>query len=101
LRIYTPEGSNLLEREMVSYPLTVDEFGKTYFGFIMHVLINRNTDVRIKYELPESVREGDYKLLMQKQSGIGEIPVKINVKTNDGDFSHEEVLKKDLKFELK
>jgi hypothetical protein len=38
---------------------------------------------------------------MQKQSGIGEIPVKINVKTNDGDFSHEEVLKKDLKFELK
>jgi len=100
-RVYAPEGSNLLEREMVSYPLTETDFNKTYFGFLMHVLINGKTNVRIKYELPEKVREGDYKLLVQKQSGMGDVPFKVNVKTNDGEFSHEEILKKDLKFELK
>jgi len=100
-RVYTPEGSNLLERKMVSYPLTETDFGKTYFGFLLHVLINGKTDVKIKYELPEKVRESNYKLLIQKQSGIGDVPVKINVKTNDGEFSYEDILKKDLKFELK
>lgn len=100
-RVYAPEGSNLLEREMVSYPLIENDFGKTYFGFLLHVLIGGKTDIRIKYELPEKVREGDYKLLVQKQSGMGDVPFKINVKTKDGEFSHEDVLKKDLKFEFR
>jgi len=100
LRVYTPKGTKLLEREMVSYPLENEEFGKSFFGFTLHVLINRETRVRLKYELPESVREGDYKLLIQKQSGVGEVPVKIKVKTKDGEFTKEDVLKKDLKFEV-
>lgn len=100
LRIYTPKGTKLLEREMVSYPLENEEFGKTFFGFTLHVLINRSTNVRLKYELPESVREGNYKLLIQKQSGVGDVPVKIKVKTKDGEFTKEDVLRKDLKFEV-
>lgn len=100
LRIYTPKGTKLLEREMVSYPLENEEFGKTFFGFTLHVLINRGTNVRLKYELPESVREGSYKLLIQKQSGVGDVPVKIKVKTKDGEFTKEDVLRKDLKFEV-
>ena len=60
LRVYAPKGAKLLEREMVSYPLEAEEFGKSYFGFTLHVLINRGTNVRLKYELPESVREGNY-----------------------------------------
>lgn len=100
LRIYTPKGTKLLEREMVSYPLENEEFGKTFFGFTLHVLINRGTNVRLKYELPESVREWNYKLLIQKQSGVGDVPVKIKVKTKDGEFTKEDVLRKDLKFEV-
>lgn len=100
LRVYAPKGAKLLEREMVSYPLEAEEFGKSYFGFTLHVLINRGTNVRLKYELPESVREGNYKLLIQKQSGTGDVPVKVKVKTKDGEFIKEEVLKKDLKFEV-
>ena len=100
LRIYVPKGAKLLEREMVSYPLENEEFNKSYFGFVLHVLINRGTNVRLKYELPESVREGNYKLLIQKQSGVGEVPVKIKVKTADGEFTKEDVLIKDLKFEV-
>ncbi len=100
-RVYVPQGSNLLERKMVSYPLVQEEFNKTYFGFLLHVLINGQTDVRLKYELPESVRQGDYKLLIQKQSGMGDVPVKVTVKTDKGEFTQEDVLKKDLKFEVK
>ena len=100
LRVYAPKGAKLLEREMVSYPLEAEEFGKSYFGFTLHVLINRGTNVRLKYELPESVREGNYKLLIQKQSGVGDVPVKIKVKTKDGEFTKEDILKKDLKFEI-
>ncbi|MDX9913366.1 MAG: DUF4012 domain-containing protein [Candidatus Moranbacteria bacterium] len=100
LRVYAPKGAKLLEREMVSYPLEAEEFGKSYFGFTLHVLINRGTNVRLKYELPESVREGNYKLLIQKQSGTGDVPVKVKVKTKDGEFIKEEILKKDLKFEV-
>jgi len=84
----------------VSYPLLDEDFNKSYFGFTLHVLINRETKVRLKYELPESVREGDYKLLIQKQSGVGDVPVKIHVKTKDGEFDKEDTLKKDLKFEI-
>lgn len=100
LRVYAPKGAKLLEREMVSYPLENEEFGKSFFGFTLHVLINRETRVRLKYELPESVREGNYKLLIQKQSGVGDVPVNVKVKTKDGEFNKSDVLKKDLKFEV-
>ncbi|MDA3815344.1 MAG: DUF4012 domain-containing protein [Patescibacteria group bacterium] len=99
MRLYVPEGSTLLEREMVSYPNVQEDFGKTYFGFTVHVLINRSTHARIKYELPESVRE-DYRLLIQKQSGTGDVPVTVKLKTSEGEFTQEEILKKDLKFEF-
>ncbi len=99
MRLYVPEGSILLEREMVSYPNVQEDFGKTYFGFTVHVLINRSTHARIKYELPESVRD-DYRLLIQKQSGVGDVPVTVKLKTAEGEFIQEEILKKDLKFEF-
>ncbi len=100
-RVYVPKGSKLLERKMVSYPLIQEDFGKTYFGFLLHVLINGQTDVKIKYELPESIRKENYKLLIQKQSGMGDVPVKITVKTSKGEFTQESILRKDLKFEIK
>jgi hypothetical protein len=84
---------------MVSYPIIKDELGKTYFGFICHVLIARQTPAEITYELPEKVRE-NYRLLVQKQSGVGDIPIHIKVKTKDGEFTHDETLKKDLKLEF-
>ncbi len=96
LRMYVPKGSNLVDRKMVSYPNIQEEFGKTYFGFIAHTLINRQTKAVITYELPDFVKD-DYKLYIQKQSGVGDIPVKVHVKTMDGEFDQELVLKKDAK----
>lgn len=100
LRVYVPKGSNFLESKMVSRLNTNEEFGKTYFGFMCHVLIGRQTDAYIKYELPESFSNiEDYKLLIQKQSGVGEVPVKVHIKTKDGEFTQEQILKNDLRLE--
>ncbi|MEI7891240.1 MAG: DUF4012 domain-containing protein [bacterium] len=101
LRIYAPEGSNFLESHMVSHLNTANEFGKTYFGFMCHVLIGGETNAEIKYELPESFSNmADYKLLIQKQSGAGEVPVTINLKTKDGEFHEQDILKNDLNFQF-
>lgn len=101
LRIYAPKGSKFLEREMIGSPITNDDFGKTYFGSIVHVLIRGETNAMIKYELPENISLENYRLLIQKQSGTGDIPVKVKIITPDGQSEHQETLIKDLKFELK
>lgn len=101
LRVYVPEGSNLLDRKMVSYPYIQKEFGKTYFGFKLDVLMRGQTEAVITYELPERFsNQEDYKLLIQKQSGVGDVPVKIHLKTKDGEFNREEILEKDLRLEF-
>lgn len=100
LRVYVPKGSEFLERQMVSSPLTQEEFGKTYFGMIVHVLIGGQTQAMIKYQLPADFDRNDYRLLIQKQSGVGNIPVKVRLKTKDGEFNQEQTLDNDLKFEF-
>ena len=100
LRLYVPEGATILDRKMVSYPNVGKEFGKTFFGFTLHVLIGGETNVMVKYELPESFDRENYRLLMMKQSGVEDIPVKVNIKNNDGELSQSGVLTKDLKFQI-
>ncbi|MCX6764039.1 MAG: DUF4012 domain-containing protein [Candidatus Moranbacteria bacterium] len=101
LRIYAAKGSNFLERKMIGYPSIGEEFGKTYFGVKVDVIIGRETNGMIKYELPENIKPEDYRLLIQKQSGVGEVPVKIHLKTKDGDIVQDTTLIKDLQFNLK
>lgn len=100
LRVFVPQGSQLLEKEMVGAANSGEELGKSFFGFIAHTLINQETQARIKYELPERLKNEEYRLLVQKQSGIGNLPLKIKVKTAAGEFFQEAILKNDLKFEF-
>lgn len=100
LRVYTPLGTELISREMVSYPNIQENHGRQYFGFICHTIMNDQTRAKIVYTLPEELRE-NYKLLIQKQSGVGEVPVTINVKTAEKEYSQKEVLKNELKFEFR
>lgn len=101
LRVYAPEGSQFLERKMVGYPMIKNEFGKTYFGVKVDVLIGGGTAAMIKYNLPDRFKDEPYKLLIQKQSGMDKVPVKVHIKTKDGEFEYSDILKKDLKFEIK
>jgi len=96
LRLYVPQGSTLLEREMVGYPITRDEFGKTYFGAKVDVLIGGETKAKFVYELPERFKNlEEYSLLMQKQSGAGDVPATITIKTTDEEYNESTTLIKD------
>ncbi len=99
LRVYTPMGTDLVSREMVSYPNKQENHGKQYYGFICHTIMNHQTHAKIVYTLPDSIKD-NYKLLVQKQSGVGDVPVTINVKTTKGEYNQKSILKNDLKFEL-
>jgi hypothetical protein len=100
LRVYVPKGSEVLERKMVTPPIIGEDFGKTYFGSIVHVVMGTKTDAMIKYQLPADFNRDDYKLLIQKQSGVGNIPVKVHLKTKDGEFNQEQTLNNDLNFQF-
>ena len=101
MRLYLPLGAKLVERTMVNNISSGEDFGKTWIGFMAHVLINRETDAKIKYELPADFPRDNYRLLIQKQSGVTDIPVRVHVKTKDGDFNQEQLMTQDLKFEVK
>lgn len=98
LRVYAPQGSNLLEWKMVGYPSIQEEFGKTYFGVKVDVIMGHSTEARFVYELPERFKTDPYSLLIQKQSGAGDIPVDVTVHTSGGDFHQSGTLTKDIKY---
>ena len=97
LRAYVPKGAKLLERRLVGSPLTDEAFGKTYFGVFVDVLIAGSTEGMIKYELPDTITAENYRLLIQKQSGIGTLPIAVHIKTKDGKtYDQSADLQKDL-----
>lgn len=100
LRVYAPKGSEFVSNYMVSRIATSEEFNKTYFGFKVDVLIGRETEGKIVYTLPESITPENYRLLIQKQSGAGNVPIKIHIKSKDGEFNQDQTLQNDLRFEF-
>ena len=101
LRAYVPQGSKLIERKLVGPPLTDEAFGKTYFGVSVDVLIGGETIGMIKYELPDTITADNYHLLIQKQSGVGTLPVTVHIKTKDGNtYDQTADLQKDLNFSI-
>ncbi len=100
LRAYVPKGSTLLERQLVSYPLTDEGFGKTYFGVFVDAVMNKTTSGTIKYQLPDTIKPENYKLLIEKQSGVGTIPVNITIKTKDKEYKQTAELKRDITFSI-
>jgi hypothetical protein len=101
LRIYAPKGSTFLERKMIGYPYINQELGKTYFGMKLDVVMGKEVNGMLKYQLPDNFDKNNYRLLIQKQSGVDDTPVKIHIKTKDGEFSKEATLVKDLRFDIK
>lgn len=104
-RVYTPKGSKFIEgsRQKTGGVGSQDDatFDKTIFGYKVDALIGQSTVTSISYELPETVQENNYRLLIQKQSGIGTIPTNIRLKTSKGEFVASYDLKKDLALEIK
>ena len=99
VRIYVPQGSELVSADgaaqiwtypnswgtNIQNPAGWKEFGKTAFGFYFTLAPQTEHFLTLVYDLPSSFAEatddlGDYRLLLQKQSGtnIGLVKVQID-----------------------
>lgn len=95
-RIYVPEGSWVSKQTNTEKPVYGQEFGKKYFGFNLRIPIGQTKVVELEYALPKEVTK-NYDLKIQKQAGLNDIPVKINIVNVGGrDDSYNIVLNKDF-----
>lgn len=84
VRFYVPLGSTIVSRKLLGAQLTDKAFGKTYFGFFVDAVMGRKLDTEVVYTLPDTITEEGYKLLVQKQSGVGSVPLTVTMKRKDG-----------------
>lgn len=73
-------------------------WNKTVFSYKVDALMGQALPTSISYTLPDTITADDYELLIQKQSGIGTIPVKVTVKTADNEYVQTADLAKDIRF---
>jgi hypothetical protein len=99
LRIYVPKGAEFVSNHMVSHLTTGEEFNKTYLGFKVDVIMGQELDGQIVYTLPDSITADNYRLLIQKQSGAGDVPFTVHVKKSTGEDTQHQTLQNDLRFE--
>ena len=101
-RVLAPKGSKYIENSRVKTGgvLSQDspELNKTVFGYKVDAVMNQSLSTGIKYELPDTIKADGYQLLIQKQSGIGNIPVTVHIKTDKGEFTQTATLAKDIRF---
>jgi len=102
LRVYAPTGSYLTESSGETGDIQFsDELGKKVFGMRVDVPVGETKTITLKYRLPQAIKDGNYRLLVQKQSGAGVVPFEISVKKPDGsEVSAKETLTGDKEFGL-
>jgi hypothetical protein len=91
LRVYTPAGSWLTTSKNFDNTKYQNDLGKESFGAIVRVPLDSEKTVEINYTLASNINESDYKLLIQKQAGVKDIPVVVHLISKDGtkkDFNY-------------
>lgn len=83
LRVYVPEGSWLTTWDNFGPPKYGKELGKEYFGGFVRVPIGSEKTVVLNYTLPKGL-DLDYDLMVQKQTGVSDVPYRITVIGKDG-----------------
>ncbi len=91
LRVYTPINTWITDVEdCVLEPKYGKKYDKKYVGCLVHVPLGKQKDIKVRYNLPiELKNQYPYDLMIQKQSGVHNVPVKIHVK-NPGSESTED-----------
>ena len=101
LRAFVPQGSRLLERKWINAVITNEDLNKTYFGGFVDVEIGQSdVQTTLTYELPDTITPDNYRLLIQKQSGVGTLPVTVHLKTKSQEYTQTAELLKDLNFSI-
>ncbi|MEK9151064.1 MAG: DUF4012 domain-containing protein [Patescibacteria group bacterium] len=103
-RILAPKGSAYIEpsRRRTGGVLSQDsdDLQKTVFGYKVDALIGQTLETGIEYTLPDTITADNYRLLIQKQSGTGTIPVTVTIRTKDKEYTQSFELKKDLNLSI-
>jgi len=84
LRAYTPAGSWMTSYANADKPVFAEDLGKKSIGFLMGLPLGQTKTVEIKYNISPKISSENYRLKIQKQSGLGEIPVKVTIIGKDG-----------------
>lgn len=98
VRIYVPKGSKLVSFQgSEKKVLTYDDLGKTVFEGFLQVFPLGMSNVIVKYTLPSSIEQKNYKVMIQKQPGIQKDKLKVEIdgsKVFNGLFDKDKEFKK-------
>jgi len=102
LRVYVPEDSWFTNIEgLATVPEYGKAFGKTFVAGLVKVPVLNTHQIILKYNLPKNFDTNNYKLYVQKQPGIEELPVEIQIIMPNGEIKHiQETIKTDTEFDL-
>jgi hypothetical protein len=99
VRLYVPKGSAYKERFMINAVTNGEDLGHYFMGGYVDAEIGQgDVTTTLKYELPETIQAERYELMVQKQSGIKPLPVKITLITQGGTFEQESEIIHDTVF---
>ncbi len=82
VRLYAPRGSELISVQGVEDDSIVSrsgEAGTQMFGAFFSMQPGRTHQVTFTYRLPATIRQAGYKLVFQRQSGSGPLPIRWQV----------------------
>lgn len=89
VRLYTPEGSRLLEVSGVQEGTAEERMGEAgtrLFAGYFSVPPGESHTVTFRYRLPASLGPDGYRLAVQRQAGTGPLPLEVNVGGQETDL---------------
>jgi hypothetical protein len=84
LRIYVPIQSWLISSRGLKDIQYKNEFNKKYFGSLIKVPLGQSRTIEIHYNLPLTININNYNLLIQKESGLENIPSQVTIIDKNG-----------------
>ena len=84
LRIYVPQGSWLIDADDKESIVFGNEKNKKYFGSIVYVPLGKTVKYNFSYYLPKEIGYEDYKIMIQKQSGVEKVKGKVKIISPEG-----------------
>ncbi len=87
LRVYVPNGSWLINPDEINDIKFGQEQEKKYFGTIIKVPLGKTKTVSFSYYLPDTINENNYRILIQKQSGVKSVKGTIKIVDSNGKIS--------------
>lgn len=85
-RLYVPQGSTWKVREWFGIPDAMENVygNKQYYGYKFDMFLGDSLPTMLQYTLPEKIKQEDYALKIQKQSGVQVLPTTLKIIGSNG-----------------